>query len=105
MFSPRENFDSIYYSLVTVFILVMGQDWHIISNIYIRASREESKISQYIAQIYFFVAIVLGHIVLLSLFTALLLRNFQSNLKKQVDTKKEKNRGELIKKFSKSAVS
>ena len=63
--------------MVTVFITVMGQDWHIISNVYIRASKEESKISQIIATVYFFSAIVIGHIVLLSLFTALLLRNFQ----------------------------
>ena len=62
--------------MLTIFILIMGQDWHIISRDYIRASRLEGSISYSITKFYFFIVVILGHIILLSLFTALLLRNF-----------------------------
>lgn len=65
--------------MVTIFIICTGEDWYQISSVYIRAARETSPVFNIIAQTYFITLTVLGFIVLLSLFVALLLKNFNSS--------------------------
>lgn len=86
--------------MLTIFILVMGQDWHIIERDYMLASGLKGTVSLVIAKAYFITIIIVGNIILLSLFTALLLRNFQKNLKREENFKKAKNRSRMIQKFS-----
>lgn len=34
LIAPRMNFNNIGYSMVTVFTVIMGEDWNIIANMY-----------------------------------------------------------------------
>lgn len=79
LYAPRENFNNIFFAMVTIFVMCTGENWPGIASIYLRAAREKSKVFNLLAQIYFLVVTVLGFILLLSLFTALLLQNFDHN--------------------------
>ena len=75
MISPRYNFDNIYNSLIVVFCAILGEDWN--NSMY-------SFITPGIADHglvvgYFLCLLILGNIMLLSLFTAILLQNFDSS--------------------------
>ena len=55
----------------------MSEDWNRITYLYIRALGENDKsMGRTIASAYFHIVIILGSVVLLALFTALLLKNF-----------------------------
>lgn len=74
MYTPHYNFDNIYNSLVVVFCAIMAEDWNnsMYSFIIIQAT------SDYMVMIYFFTLMVIGNTMLLSLFTAILLQNFEA---------------------------
>ena len=76
---PRDNFNNIGYSLTTVFISIIGEDWNWTMYQWVRAYGNGSSVSTNIALFYFLVLMMFGDIVLLSLFTAILLRNFQDD--------------------------
>jgi len=73
MTSPRENFDSIGDALSTVFILILGEDWPGVMYNYVRAYGDRG---EYIIP-YFIVTFSLGNLMLLSVFAAMLLQNFE----------------------------
>ena len=41
---PRENFNDVFSSLVTIFILIVGEDWNEIMYMYVRAGGAESEL-------------------------------------------------------------
>jgi hypothetical protein len=69
---PRENFDNVGPALTTVFILILGEDWPGIMYNYIRVYDG----SLWVA-LYFVFVFCLGNLMMLSLFTAILLANFE----------------------------
>jgi len=69
---PRNNFDDISSALTTVFIIILGEDWPAIMYNY---SRVYGGALGYVG--YFIVVFSLGNLMLLSLFTAILLQNFE----------------------------
>ena len=68
--SPRNNFDSFVNSIITIFIVLIGEDWNNIMYMYYRIYPAASII-------YFTLLMILGNIVMLNLFLAILLRNFE----------------------------
>ena len=73
---PRENFNNVFNALITVFIVIVAEDWNQVMYLYVRAAGESSPLSWNIALIYFLLTMIIGNIILLALFTALLLKNF-----------------------------
>lgn len=74
----RENFDTLPNAMITVFIVIIGDDWNELMVEYIRATTPG-------AIAYFVSLVISGNIILLQLFLALLLNNFedQENTKQQ----------------------
>jgi hypothetical protein len=67
--SPRTNFDSIGDAMLTVFVLLIGDNWNYYMADYIRAT-------SFTSCIYSIVWCAFGNIILLNLFLAMLLKNF-----------------------------
>ena len=69
-FTPRANFDFFLYALVVIFIVFIGEDWN--SSMYdgYRAGGPG-------AYIYFISLFIIGNLILLNLFLAILLKNFE----------------------------
>jgi hypothetical protein len=74
MAPPRDNFDTIGNALTTVFILILGEDWPGIMYNYVRVY---GYVSGKAVVLYFILTFCLGNLMLLSLFTAILLQNFE----------------------------
>ena len=74
---PRDNFNNVGYALTTVFILIIGEDWNWSMYQWVRAYGAGSAVSENIATFFFLLLMIFGNIVLFSLFTAILLRNFE----------------------------
>ena len=74
---PRLNFNSITEAVITVFILVNGEDWIWIAQVWIRAFGEGERIHEIIATTYFVIVMLVGHLTLFALFTGILLHNFK----------------------------
>ena len=55
---------------------MMAEDWNQVMYLYVRAVGLESNLNWHLAIIYFLIVMILGNIILLALFTALLLKNF-----------------------------
>jgi len=70
MVTPRMNFDNVGNALTTIFCEIMGEDWNVYMYTYMRPQEGYMK---YIVQTYFLSLIIMGNIMLLSLFTAILL--------------------------------
>ena len=74
LFEPIDNFNSIGKAIIfTVFLLVVGDYWPTI----FWASREDKEFAELIAYSYFMLLLETGHVVLINLLTALLLKNFK----------------------------
>ena len=82
---PRENFNDVFSSLVTIFILIVGEDWNEIMYMYVRAGGAESELGWSIARIYFLIVMITGNVILLALFTSLLLKNFDKEPDNKTD--------------------
>lgn len=67
--SPRENFDTLGGALLTIFDVLIGYDWISIMFNCIRAKGP-------VVSIYFIALVVLGTIILMNLFLAIMLGNF-----------------------------
>jgi len=76
---PRQNFNNVGYALTTVFLVIMGEDWNWDMYIWVRAYGAGSTGGYLIAVFYFLLLAILGNIVLFSLFTAILLNNFEGD--------------------------
>lgn len=66
---PRENFDSIGFSIITIFEVLMGDNWNYIMYNCIRSVSKA-------AAVYFVMLVIGGNIIMLNLFLAILLGNF-----------------------------
>jgi len=72
--SPRMSFDDINKALTTIFCEIMGEDWNVYMYTYVRPQKGYMR---YMVMGYFLSIMVIGNIMLLSLFTAILLQNFE----------------------------
>ena len=72
---PRENFNNIFNSLVTVFIVIAAEDWNAVMYLYVRALGFESSSGRTVATFYFLALFIIGNVVMLAMFTALLLKS------------------------------
>lgn len=72
-FAPDQNFDTFLQALITVFCLLVNEDWHIILYQYRRTSDNEILVTAYIT-----VVVVIGNFLLLQLFLAILIQNFSN---------------------------
>jgi len=90
MSPPRENFDDIGSALTTVFILIIGEDW---PGIMYNNSRIYGDRGGYVT-LYFITVVVVGNLMLLSLFTAILLQNFGDEQADEEDDSDEESESE-----------
>ena len=70
--SPRENFDSFWNALLTIFIVLTGENWDSIMYSFARPFGAE-------AVVFFVSFIIIGQMILLNLFLAILLKNFDES--------------------------
>ena len=66
--------------MVTVFAVIVGDDWNSVMYLYMRAAGTENSNERRVALAYFLILYVIGNTILLAIFTALLLKNFETNL-------------------------
>ena len=76
MLYPRQNFDTIVAAMTTVFIIIIGEDWPAIMYNFVRSYGPPY--GQWMS-LYFIFVLVVGNFMLLSLFTAILLQNFEGD--------------------------
>jgi hypothetical protein len=86
--SPLNNFDTFYEALLTIFVLLTGDQWTTIMLDYYRA------VSQPLALVFFVTFMIFGQYMLLNLFLAILLQNFDEDsidqeMQKKLMIKKE----------------
>lgn len=74
---PRDNFNNVWWALTTVFIVIIGEDWNWTMYQWVRAYGYGSSVSYFIAIYFFVILMIFGNIILFSLFTAILLQNFE----------------------------
>jgi hypothetical protein len=97
MHAPHYNFDNIYNSLVVVFCAIMAEDWNnsMYSFVIIKVTED------WIVMLYFFTLMVIGNTMLLSLFTAILLQNFEATEEElEIENSKPKSEFKIRKVFS-----
>jgi hypothetical protein len=70
--SPRNNFDEVWWSLITIFQVLLGEGWNEIMYDCMRTSK-----NQFTVAIYFFILVIFGNVIMLNLFLAILLGNFE----------------------------
>ena len=81
IYAPLHNFNRIGKSLVCVFALVIGDSWPAKVAEYVRAGQEEyGTAGEVVACTYFVLVMLTGHIIMMALVTALLLKNFEKSL-------------------------
>ena len=76
---PRENFNTIGNALVTVFVIIVAEDWNVVMYTYVRAL-ENSSLGRNMAIVYFIILFIIGNLIMLALFTALLLEGQKQDL-------------------------
>ena len=77
---PRENFNNIFSSMVTCFIVIVAEDWNETMYLYVRALDNESSSGRFLALLYFISMFILGNTIMLALFTALLLKGQDADM-------------------------
>eukprot|EP00803_Ostreobium_quekettii_P004183 evm.model.scf_87.8 EVM.evm.TU.scf_87.8 scf_87:120717-129538(-) len=65
----RHNFDTIYWSVITIFQILTGENWN-------EVMYDGMRSTTYFASLYFLLIVVLGNYIILNLFLAILLDNF-----------------------------
>ena len=82
---PRDNFNNIGYAVITIFIVIMGEGWSSTMYQWVRAlsyyktgGEIEDSTYYWLALSYFLILMIVGNFILLSLFTAILLQNFDT---------------------------
>ena len=76
---PRDNFNNIGYALTTIFLVIIGEDWNWTMYQWVRAYGYDEGFSYNIAVLFFLLIMIIGNIVLFSVFTAILLDNFEED--------------------------
>ena len=91
---PRENFNNVFSSLITVFIVIVAEDWNQVMYRYVRALDADGSGGRTTALLYFIVLFIVGNTVLLALFTALLLKSQDSDVEsiEEETARKEKEK-------------
>jgi hypothetical protein len=79
LMSPRENFDNIGNAFTTMFILVVGEMWPTIMYNYTRVYDADGvgNLNSGLVNCYFVMVIISGNLIMMSLFTSILLDNFE----------------------------
>lgn len=67
---PRQNFNTLYQGLTTIFIVFIGEDWNSVMYDHYRATNA-------LTIVYFMFLFIFGNLILLNLFLAILLKNFE----------------------------
>jgi len=67
---PRQNFNTLYNGLTTIFIVFIGEDWNSVMYDHYRATNS-------LTIAYFMFLFIFGNLILLNLFLAILLKNFE----------------------------
>jgi hypothetical protein len=80
--SPRLNFDDFFTGFVTIFIIFIGEDWNSVMYDHVRVQGE-------LGIIFFILLFVMGNIILLNLFLAILLKNFEEPPSKEEEEEEE----------------
>lgn len=79
---PRANFNDFWSGLITVFIVLIGEDWN--SSMY-----DHVRASGWGGYIFFITLFIFGNLILLNLFLAILLKNFEEPPGKDEDEEEE----------------
>jgi sensor histidine kinase YesM len=87
--SPRTNFDTLDWAIITIFEVLMGESWNDIMYQVIRSMNG-------VAGLYFIMLVVGGNIIMLNLFLAILLGNFDKARNFQQKKKVFEAFGEII---------
>ena len=69
-FSPRINFNDLLNAIVSIFIIFIGEDWNSVMYDHVRATGDASIV-------FFCFIFIFGNLVLLNLFLAILVKNFE----------------------------
>jgi hypothetical protein len=77
--SPRANFDTPLGGIITIIIVMIGDDWNSVMYDHYRALAVEAPSSAYLAVFFFVVLFITTNLILLNLFLAILLNNFSDN--------------------------
>lgn len=85
LITPRANFDSISDAMVTMFIIILGEDWPGIMYNYVRVYGDNG----WPISIFFMTCFAIGNFMLLSLFVAILLSNFENSDDEEEDEEDE----------------
>jgi hypothetical protein len=72
---PYNNFDTIWWAMLTVFQVLSGEDWNAVMYDGRRAGASQKKYLGHMASIYFISMVVLGSFIVMNLFLAILLSN------------------------------
>jgi hypothetical protein len=88
--SPRNNFDSFVNAIITIFIVLTGETWNLIMY-------DAYRYEKYTALFFFISLIIIGQMILLNLFLAILLENFKLGEKPHKD---KKSKTHYFKRFS-----
>ena len=80
------------YALTTIFIIIIGEDWNWSMYEWVRAYGYGSSVSELIAIFFFLLLMIMGNIVLFSLFTAVLLKNFEGGDEEEEEDEDEANK-------------
>ncbi|GMF33384.1 unnamed protein product [Phytophthora lilii] len=79
---PRANFDTMLWSVVTVFQILTGENWNVVM-------MDGWRSSGWSAVLYFVSLVVLGNFIVLNLFLAILLGNFDESNDEERDAERE----------------
>lgn len=88
--SPRNNFDSFVNAIITIFIVLTGETWNLIMY-------DAYRYEKYTAIFFFISLIIIGQMILLNLFLAILLENFNIGEKSHHE---KKNKTHYFRRFN-----
>ena len=98
---PRDNFNNIGYSVITIIIVIMGEGWSTTMYQWVRAfsyyksnGESEDSFQYWLSLSYFLILMIVGNFILLSLFTAILLQNFDTGSEQLAGKKKKDEKAE-----------
>jgi hypothetical protein len=84
----RASFNGFLHGLTTIFIVLIGDDWNTVMYAHVRDTSS-------IAILFFVSLVIFGNFIMLNLFLAILLKNFEvkEEEEKEIPKKKKKNTG------------
>lgn len=71
-------------ALTSIVIVILGEDWNFVMYTWVRSVSQDPVLAT-LAQIYFMSLVILGNFIMMSLFTALLLRNFEDDIAQEIE--------------------